>query len=736
MKKIIFILTSSIYATLFAQGVNFDWAGSAGASNIDEGRCLAYDNSGNIILSGVFRNTVDFDFGPGITSLTSIGQYSTFVAKYDPAGSLIWVKKLDHTNVNFSNQVKAMTVDNNNNIILAGNFEYAFDADPGSGVSNLTSVGSWDLFAVKLDNNGNYIWGKSMGGPDTDAMQGVTTDDAGSIYLTGNFMVSADLDPGPGVANFTASGWRSVFLVKLTPSGVYRWANILRTGSEINARDIDVVNGTQPVLVGTFTDTMDADPTAGVNYFISNGYDDLFYQRTDSTGNVINTLRLGSPNSEFETQLVCLSNGDKIWTGIAGQVMDLDPGPGVVMSDPSGYWGNSFLVKLNANDEYLHSAQLVGGASQLFNSVDVASDGMDGIYWYGKYLGANADLNPTSGTFILPSVGAGSNPFVVKLDTAINFQWAKRIEGQAEATQIIANASFDVLGTGSFDGTIDADPTSGNFSLTSAGNKDIYLFKLKPCTYSYSTLNVNACYSYTNPSSTNTYYTSGTYTDYLMNAEGCDSIITINLTISNDTWSSTVAYLCPGETYTSPSGLYVWNSTGAYTDTIPNSGGCDSVIYVDLVYIPGSNFTVNVTATGLESQDLNGSWQWIDCDNSNQPIPGATSQSFYPADDGTYAVIIDNSNCIDTSDCIVFNFLSDNPQSWEEVNIYPNPTKDYIFIDAIQEPLSIEIFDMSGRQLNVREYSPLLDISHLASGTYVLKINWADSYSMHRIIRE
>lgn len=99
-----------------------------------------------------------------------------------------------------------------------------------------------------------------------------------------------------------------------------------------------------------------------------------------------------------------------------------------------------------------------------------------------------------------------------------------------------------------------------------------------------STLNVTECSSYSSPSGAYTWTTSGVYTDTLVNSTGCDSIITINLTINN---TSSVLNASACQSFLSPSTLYQWTSSGTYTDTIPNSAGCDSIITVNLtIYQP------------------------------------------------------------------------------------------------------------------------------------------------------
>lgn len=114
------------------------------------------------------------------------------------------------------------------------------------------------------------------------------------------------------------------------------------------------------------------------------------------------------------------------------------------------------------------------------------------------------------------------------------------------------------------------------WSMCESGYDTIMLTQNNP---SSSTLNVNSCTgSYTAPSGA-VYTASGIYMDTIPNAGGCDSVITINLNVGNNTSSTLNPTVC--NSYTSPSGN-LYTSSGTYIDTIPNSSGCDSVITINL----------------------------------------------------------------------------------------------------------------------------------------------------------
>ena len=82
--------------------------------------------------------------------------------------------------------------------------------------------------------------------------------------------------------------------------------------------------------------------------------------------------------------------------------------------------------------------------------------------------------------------------------------------------------------------------------------------------------------------------------DTIMNQLGCDSVITIQLTIFENTAAEITVEAC--DNFTSPSGIYVWTTSGIYNDTIPNAGGCDSIITIDLTINLSTSSILDVTA--------------------------------------------------------------------------------------------------------------------------------------------
>jgi len=234
-----------------------------------------------------------------------------------------------------------------------------------------------------------------------------------------------------------------------------------------------------------------------------------------------------------------------------------------------------------------------------------------------------------------------------------------------------------------------------------------------------------ACASYAWAQNNVTYTVSGAYIDTVTNAVGCDSIITLNLTINNSS-SSISAIAC--DSYTWDQNNITYATTGAYADTLPNAVGCDSVITLNLSII-NLDLTISESNDSLVSNDLTAkSYQWIICGNSIEIIDGADSASYAPIFSGDYAVIVSDSICSDTSECKEFNFTSISESIVNSaLNIYPNPTTGLVYVEIknnFNTNESIKIYNPIGqliKELNVDSNKVSFSLSEFENGTYFIK---------------
>jgi len=240
----------------------------------------------------------------------------------------------------------------------------------------------------------------------------------------------------------------------------------------------------------------------------------------------------------------------------------------------------------------------------------------------------------------------------------------------------------------------------------------------------------------------NVYTTSNnTATHTLTNMEGCDSIITLNLTISSSTSSTESITICGGETYSI--GANTYNTSGTYTTTLISVNGCDSIVTTNLTveqeidtYVERQNavFTINNTSGAT--------YQWLDCNNNYSPISGETNTTFTASETGSYAVAVTLGNCTDTSICNELPYITVIEDNYlDKVIVYPNPMKDYITIEIGNDSpnITISITDISGKIVyNETIYKSKLNLSTdlFNKGVYLLKIQDDDHFKIVKLIKE
>lgn len=257
-----------------------------------------------------------------------------------------------------------------------------------------------------------------------------------------------------------------------------------------------------------------------------------------------------------------------------------------------------------------------------------------------------------------------------------------------------------------------------------AGCDSLITINLAIANNSTATISPTVCGSYTSPSGM-VWTSSNTYPDTISNAAGCDSILIINLTVNNSTSSTLTETAC--DSYTSPSGN-VYTVSNTYTDTIPNAAGCDSILTINLT-INTVDTSVTVSNNTLTATASSATYQWIDCDNGNNPISGETNQSFSPSVSGNYAVIVTENGCSDTSSCRNVTIVStSDPVLASGVKAWPNPVKDVLHLDlgGLYRSGSVAIYTISGQRLqswNFQNSTKLeLPSDDLAPGIYFVDV--------------
>ena len=386
-------------------------------------------------------------------------------------GSLGWARNIGGTDSEGSN---GNAVDAAGNVYTTGWFQGTADFDPGAGVFNLTSAGGADIFVSKLDNNGNFLWARSMGGIGNDVAVGIAVESTGKMYLTGTFESTVDFDPGPGTASLTSAGGEDIFVVKLDDDGNLVWAGGMGDVSNDRSRGLALDSNGNVHTTGTFEGTVDFDPGPGTASLTSAGNSDMFLSKLDANGSYVWAFSMGGPQADVSEYIAVDPNGNVYTSGYFNGTVDFDPGPGT--ADLTGAPYSFFLSKLDSNGGFVWVRDMGGILSESGAEMTVDSGG--NVYLVGTFFGTS-DFDPGPGVFNLTGAGI-VDIYVSKLDSSGNFLWARGMGGAGLdwGLSLALDPAGNAYTTGMFAGPVDFDPGPGTAILTGSGNTDIFLSKL------------------------------------------------------------------------------------------------------------------------------------------------------------------------------------------------------------------------------------------------------------------
>ena len=217
-----------------------------------------------------------------------------------------------------------------------------------------------------------------------------------------------------------------------------------------------------------------------------------------------------------------------------------------------------------------------------------------------------------------------------------------------------------------------------------------------------------------------TYTTSNhSATHTLTGSNNCDSVVTLDLTVLPVASGIDAHFSCGPFTWINGVTYYSTNYTA--THTIPNgaANGCDSIVTLNLMVSSINTTVTNNTTVLYSNHSLANSYEWFDC-NSGELV--YTGQTFHPTYNGSYKVKITTDNCVATSMCYLVNQLSLTDETINDLKIYPNPAKEILYVAGVDSE-TIQIRSLSGQELLSVSNQNNVNISNLASGCYLIEVN-------------
>ncbi|MBL4657322.1 MAG: SBBP repeat-containing protein, partial [Flavobacteriales bacterium] len=574
-------LTSGLFNDAFIAKYDstgkYVWAGVLlGANSQSTSRAwdIAIDDSGNVHVVGQFEGTVDFDPGPGVSSMTSNGNKDIFFAKYTSGGTLIWVHGLGN---NLLNVGTSIGIDSFGNVYITGWCAGAMDFDPWGGNAYFSNSGSYDTFLAKYDMNGDYVWAKYLGSIGLDIGYDLKVDKNNNVYIGGHIDRDTDFDTSSVAGNLVVNGIQDLLLVKYDENGNFIWGNNMGGGAGESLKGMAIDDSMNVYFVGTYRDSVDMDPdTNNQVMLLSKGGNDSYIAKFDSNGDFVWANNFGGIGPDYFESIVVNDDGNLFITGFISDTVDMNPGIPINQHISSGSQ-DIVLAKFDNNGNYIWSYHTGGSNTDV--GVELALGNSGSILVTG-YFGDTVSFDPSGVADSLISI-APVDIFVVSYEDQIN------------SYSIIFETACDFYSSPS---ALYSWVISGVYQDTipnSAGGDSIITVNLTIFYSSSDSVSVTSCDSYTTPLGM-TLTTSGIYSDTLSSSVGCDSVVTVDLTINYSSTSTDVINACDSITWIDGNTYVVSNNSA--TQALTNAAGCDSVVTLNLTVNGANGSTLTETA--------------------------------------------------------------------------------------------------------------------------------------------
>lgn len=835
--------TYYLYRAVFFQKIdpncNVDWTHTIQPTDTSSNTSFAkiiniqVGPTGNVYITGTIKGDVTYHLTDTTFNLISYNNNpNNFILKLSNDGHLIWIKKYDYTTSPDNNaifEVIDAQVNSQDELIACIHSLWpTIDIDPGPGLVNLANSGIQATTILKLNSNGQLVWWNHIinqtggFGPQLQLAEDDTIYVSFRISDT-NSVLTFNNSTGQTDTIVQATG-QNFAIQKISPSGNTVWFKFIQGNIQyyhnnwidnssnlyLSIRTNDTVyfdsNGTQIPLVNDFpSQQFLVKLNSNLEYQWSKKYFVIPASNfIDADFDSENNITIGGISLEYS--------------------LTLSSNPNVTYTKPPLTGIFSFLVKLDSNGNYLWSKQITGIGAQLLESVKYSNNNLltiAGNFRHGDTSTGTLNLAIQDTNYVLSTLES-TDGFVATLRTCTSDSLIQNIEtcnegylwnvdstmynqsGQylilksnfdqcdsvfllnlivhptySETLQVVAcesytwsqnNKSYAQSGfyydtlqsqTGC-DSIIKLDltiyPTSSsqeirtecdNFywdldgkTYTQSGTYQATLTNSNGCdstvtlevtikSRTFNTESVSTCEAYTWPINGRTYYQSGNFIDTIVNTQGCDSINSLILKILR-TDNNTTVTAC--NSFVNPITNALELNSGVYSDTFTNRYGCDSIITLNLTINSVSETAISQAQNTIVSANDNASFQWLKCDSVLTTIENENSKSFIPTESGQYAVQLTENGCVDTSACLTVEVID---TSDPEISMYPNPNNGKFTVDLDNaQGATISLYDSRGALVIYRTSKSgiqTFDLEH-ASGMYNLVVQFGDKLFAKRLI--
>lgn len=658
---------------------------------------------------------------------------------------------------------QAITLDDDENVYVTGYFEGTADFDPSNSSSyNMSSNGELDVFVVKLDSGGNFIWARQLGGLNSDIPYSINFFENG-IYISGQYMNSVDFNPGLGVNTFTSNGNYDCFLVKLDLTGNYLWSKSWGNVGYDYCYATTISPTGLIANTGTFSGTIDLNPNGAIYLETSVGGLDIYVNMIDTAGNFQSAVAFGGAGNDVGRSVAFDNQSRLLVAGKFEGSVDFDPSGGAAIYNSFG-GSDIFYTRFDASLNY-HFTKIIHGTGTNDDCRTIKTDSQNSVFLTGHFDGVS-DFDPNAGIQNDTTQG-GFDIYLLKLDSIGEYSW-NNCFGSVNADvsyKLDVDFTDNIYINGYFNNVVDFDPGIGIQVHNSYGFDDVFIVKLSNngnYLWSIQLGGANSDIGFgLSVSNSNIYSTGGfsvtcdfdpSVNSYNLTSTGGSNVFVHKLSqcfISDPYFLYGDTLLCAGDSSllisASPTGN-LWNNgstndslvvtqTGNYALQITQSPSCivqsDSILITVFeltsvsFQLPKNEYCINETNVQL---------------NTGNPIGGSYSGNgvsgnvFNPNSAGlgqqiiTYSLIDTNGCTASTSDTVnVIECMGIEGINSNRVVLYPNPTSDFLTIEISEDFVNstIMISNPIGQivlMIPVIENKIKVNITALAKGVYFVSI--------------
>jgi hypothetical protein len=705
---------------MVGQTATVDWAGDV--------YLVKTDANGVLVWSTAFGTAGKFDFGysvrqtsdggyiiAGLTNSTGAGLRDVLLLKTNSTGVLQWSKTYGGAS---DDEGKSVEETADGGFIISG-----FTQSYGSG---------YQMYLIKTNSTGNITWSKTFGGGGMELGYSVKqTSDGGYVLL--------------GYSDSYGSGLVDVLLLKLTATGGISWSKTYGGASDDYGSCINITSDGGYIISGK---TLSYGGGAGDFYLIKTDVNGLHqwskaYGGTalDQAGNVRQTADGGYILTGYTMSFgagireAYLVKTDATGASGCNEFTATTQTTSATVANSTGATeglGLSAVSPVTATRRV--TPVVTTSCSSSACSLTIASFAQTNVSCNGSTNGT-ASISTAGGVGTLTYNWTPGNPIGDGTASVTNLSTGSYSCTVTDANGCTASQSVTITQPAALVATLSSQTniscfggSNGAASISISGGTTAYSYNWTPG----------------NPigdgTASVTNLSAGSYSSTITDANGCIASQTVTITQPAAINNSQNISICAGQTFVIGTNSY--STSGIYTDMLSAINGCDSSITTNLTVNPLIDLTTSTSGNSITANTGPANYQWIDCNNGNSIIVGAISQVYTSTANGNYAVIISQNGCSDTSACVTITttgiVLKRNN---EDIEIFPNPTTSTITLKGLSADSHINIMNALGqtifsKTINQKDVEKIIDLSDFKNGMYYILIENKDKSISRKIIKE